>query len=541
MYLEVEELIVAKEYFVKILQLQHFGKEINLLTTGKLIPRDSKLLRLAPFLDEKGLLRVRGRLQLSDLAYESKHQLILPKCYGTRLIVRFVHFSQNHAGVDAMIATMRMDYEVFGVRIMAKSVKRSCVSCLRSDVRACNEPPAPLPRVRVTMAPAFSVTGIDFAGPVYCLDFPEKKFYICLMVCGVVRAIHLELTDSLTSEDFVLAFRRFSALQRVPSVVYSDNGTNLVGGKKILTSFLGPLAPEWKLICPRSPWWGGWWERLVRSVKNAIRKTVGKKCLTKVEMVTCLYEVASSINSRPLTFVGTDVENKVPLTPNHFLSGQGNQSLDSRVVEDPENVNVDTLSLRHQELIQRLEDFWRIWSTEYVRSLPPAFQKFKKEGNLNIGSVVLVKEDGLPRMKWCTGIVEKLHIGRDGVPRAAVIRTTHGRKTRAIQKLYNLEIDEKSYDDPSDVHQLGDDTGVVASGTATEPKNDAAVAADVVDEVDGAAGNDFVDEVDVNDGEDLDDLDAVVHDDVNVEVQRDRPLRSRRLPAKFRGNDYVMY
>ena len=521
-HLEAEELVVAKQYYVKILQLQYFGKEIALLKAGKLIPRDSKLLKLAPFLDDKELLRVRGRLQLSDLAYESKHPLILPKSYGARLVVRFVHFLQNHAGVDAMIATVRMDYEVFGLRGMAKSIKKGCASCQRCDVRACNEPPAPLPRDRVTMAPAFSVTGIDFAGPVYCLDFPDKKFYICLMVCGVVRAVHLELTDSLSSEDFVLAFRRFSALHRVPSVVYSDNGTNLIGGKKILTSYLGPLAPEWKLICPRSPWWGGWWERLVRSVKNAIRKTVGRRCLTRVELETCLYEVASSINSRPLTFVGTDVENKVPLTPNHFLSGQGNQSLDSRIVEDPENVGVHTLSLRHQELIQRLEDFWRIWSTEYIRSLPPSFQKFKKEGNLNIGSVVLIKEDGMPRMKWCYGIVEKLHVGRDGIPRAAVIRTAHGRKTRAIQRLYNLEIDEK----PDDV--VGENDGAtreVAPGTSAEPESEVAVA------------DDEVDEVGVNESNDGEDLGTV--DDVRVDRFSNRPVRSRGLPGKYR--DYIMY
>ena len=296
------------------------------------------------------------------------------------------------------------------------------------------------------MAPVFSVTGIDFAGPVFCLDFPGKKFYICLFVCGVVRAIHLELVESLTSEDFVLAFRRFSALKRVPAIVYSDNGRNLVGGQRMLSTYMGPFAPEWKFICPRSPWWVGWWERLVRSVKNAIKKSVGKNCLTKVELETCLCEVAASINSRPLTFVGTDVENKVPLTPNHFLAGQGNQGLESNVVEDPENLNVESLNLRQQEMLQRQDDFWKIWSSEYIRNLPPAFQKFKKEGNLNVGSVVLIREDNLPRCKWSLGVVQKMHEGRDGIPRAVEIRTSNGIRTRAIQKLYNLEIDEKTCD-----------------------------------------------------------------------------------------------
>ena len=106
--------------------------------------------------------------------------------------------------------------------------------------------------MRVTKAPVFSVTGIDFAGPVYCLDAPGKKFYICFFVCGVVRAVHLELVESLKKDDFILAFRRFAALKRVPSFVYSDNGKNLVAGQKALCIHLGSKAPEWKFICPRS-------------------------------------------------------------------------------------------------------------------------------------------------------------------------------------------------------------------------------------------------------------------------------------------------
>jgi hypothetical protein len=319
--LSQEDIHEAKELFVKLLQQQHFGSELSALAEGKGVSKSSKLARLAPFLDDKGLLRVSGKIQLSELAYESKHPLILPRCHGTLLLVRFVHLSQNHAGVEAMITKLKADFEVFVLRQMAKSVKKSCMSCQRWDSRACNETIAPLPKARVTKAPVFTVTGLDFAGPVYCIDFPGQKFYICLFVCGVVRAIHLELVDSLTSEDFILAFRRFSALKRVPSIVYSDNGRNIVGGQRALGRYLGPAAPTWRFICPRSPWWGGWWERLVRSDKSGIRKTIGRECLTKVQLQTCLCEVATSINSRPLTFVGTDVGNKPPLTPNHFLAG----------------------------------------------------------------------------------------------------------------------------------------------------------------------------------------------------------------------------
>jgi hypothetical protein len=431
----------ARSAFIKILQHQHFATEIQLLEASRAIPKESKLHRLCPFLDESGVLRVKGRIQLSELAYESKHPIILPCCDGTMLLIQFMHVHLNHSGVDTMITALRTEYEVFGLRKMVKQVKGKCLSCKRFDTRACNEPAAPLPKVRVTKAPAFCVTGIDFAGPVYCVDSFDKKLYICLFVCGVVRAVHLELVNSLSKDDFILAFRKFAALKCLPSVVYSDNGKNLVAGQKALSGYLGAVAPTWRFLCPRSPWWGGWWERLVRTIKGGIRKTVGKRCLTRVEMETCLCEVAAAVNSRPLTFVGTDIQNKNPLTPNHFLAGQGNQGLKGAVFEDYDNVTSENLSIRHQELIQRLDDFFKVWSTDYIRNLPPAFSKFRKRGNLQVGSVVLIREDNQRRMDWVIGVVEKLHEGKDGVARAADLRTRFGIRTRAIQRLYNLEID----------------------------------------------------------------------------------------------------
>ena len=118
-------------------------------------------------------------------------------------------------------------------------------------------------------------------------------------------------------------------------------------------------------------------------------------------------------------------------------------------------------------MLLRQEDFWKVWSNDYLRNLPAAFQKFRKEGNVQVGSVVLIREDGLPRMKWLLGVVEKLHEGKDGVPRAVEVRTPQGKKTRAIQRLYNLEIDsfEKevghSVDSEEDIQNefVGQDVG----------------------------------------------------------------------------------
>ena len=45
---------------------------------------------------------------------------------------------------------------------------------------------------------------------------------------------------------------------------------------------------DWKFILPLSPWWGGFYERLVRTVKNALRKILGRSKLNFEELYTIL-------------------------------------------------------------------------------------------------------------------------------------------------------------------------------------------------------------------------------------------------------------
>lgn len=140
-------------------------------------------------------------------------------------------------------------------------------------LKACNQPVAPLPRLTVNPAPPFSVTGQDYVVPLYCADVPSKKLYILAFTCAVIRAVHLELTESLSLNDYILAIRRFTARRGLPSAFYSDDAKTLIGVSYKLPQNSGPLAPGWYFIVPSAPWWGGWWEHLIRSVKVVLRKT----------------------------------------------------------------------------------------------------------------------------------------------------------------------------------------------------------------------------------------------------------------------------
>jgi len=69
----------------------------------------------------------------------------------------------------------------------------------------------------------------------------------------------------------------------------------------------------WKFNVPRAPWWGGFFDSMVRSVKPCLTKTFGTARVDYEEFETTLVEVEGILNSRPLTYVTEDIEE--PLTP----------------------------------------------------------------------------------------------------------------------------------------------------------------------------------------------------------------------------------
>ena len=205
--------------------------------------------------------------------------------------------------------------------------------------------------------------------------------------------------------------------------------------------YFGRLAPRFKFSAPLAPWWGGQYERMVRSVKGALKKSLGQRHLPRAELETVLVEIEGCVNSRPLTFVGDSPDCPVPLTPNHFLTGHSVGFL-AKEAEDPSEVSADELRARSQVREKRLRKFWTVWSQEYVRNLPSSVRKFRPQGKLTEGSVVLLQDEKQPRMKWDLGVVTKLFPGRDGVSRSAEVKTSRGRKTRAVQRLHDLEVSD---------------------------------------------------------------------------------------------------
>ena len=93
-------------------------------------------------------------------------------------------------------------------------------------------------------------------------------------------------------------------------------------------------------------------------------------------------------------------------------------------------------TVRRQEIMEHLRNRFR---KEYLSQLISK-SHVKETPKLRVGDVVLLGEDNLKRVKWPLARIEKLIVGKDGMPRVAILKTKDGQLTRPVQRLYPLEI-----------------------------------------------------------------------------------------------------
>ena len=286
----VEQLRLAMEKCVKRVQECHFKEEIDALKKHSAVPRCSRVLRLSPFLDERGLLRVGGRLDEAPLPEDTIHPMLLPTIHPfTRLVIKDAHERCLHSHIHRTLYEVQARFWIIrGCRAVHEV--RKCMNCKRRLAKPMQPFMASLPAARLTPdLPPFTHTGVDYFGPLNVVaGRRQEKRYVCLFTCLVTRAVHTEPTVQLDADSFLMPFRRFVSIRGHPKEMFSDNGTNLVAGERELREALLSMEKEskifdrlaelkikWHFNPPSAPHFGGIWERLVRSAKTALRVVLG--------------------------------------------------------------------------------------------------------------------------------------------------------------------------------------------------------------------------------------------------------------------------
>ena len=275
-------------------------------------------------------------------------------------------------------------------------------------------------------------------------DHSMHKVEVVVYTCAVTRAVNLDLVPDLTASAFIRSLKRFIGRRGIPNLLISDNATCFKNEELRLSEELLELHIRWKYIVEASPWWGGFWERLIQTVKRALRKVLYRASVNYDELLTIIAEIEGVINSRPLTYVYDDEVEDV-LTPAHLLLGRRPLSRNTEPLSngDVETSNVK-LSKRMAYLKTLSDHFWKRFSNEYLLELRSQHTMGNDPTRKpEVGEIVVVhgKEK---RNLWRLGKIVSFVPGNDGKVRAVVLKVFDGQGNRyikrPIEKLYPIEV-----------------------------------------------------------------------------------------------------
>ncbi|XP_054259401.1 uncharacterized protein LOC128984138 [Macrosteles quadrilineatus] len=401
----------------------------------------TRLKRLKPFLDSDGILRVGGRLNNSSLPSDVRHPLLLPrKHHVVDLLIDHFHITHLHSGPQLTQAVIAQSFWILCARSVIRSRIFKCVTCFRNKPRNNTPLMGDLPSSRITPARPFLSTGIDYCGPFTIKNLNLRsvkhvKVYLCIFICMVTKAVHLEVVTDLTTDGFLAALTRFVSRRGLCADIYCDCGTNFVGADAVLRKLVKPqlTTPQaqdtiqrytatrgikFHFNPPAAPHQGGLWESAVKSAKHHLRRVMSDTVLILSEFITLTTQVEAMLNSRPLTPLSSDPADLSTLTPGHFLIGTSLAS-----VPEPHVMDVPTNRLKHWQLVQAFHQrLWKRWSLEYIHTFQQRSKWCKNSQNLKIGDLVLV-HDSSPPLNWPLARKTGIHPGKDGIVRVVDLKT----------------------------------------------------------------------------------------------------------------------
>lgn len=441
--------IKALQFWIKEAQNSHFEKELKALRRNKKIPKKSSLGALDPQLDDNGILRVGGRLSYANLSETIKHPIIMPKSHPfTSLLVKNAHEANMHMGTDWVHHYLRQTYWILSSRQLIRVVLRKCVTCAKVQGPRAQQQMAQLPYSRVRPHPPFAHVGVDYTGKITIKSAKKGEVsYIVVFSCLTTRAIHLELVENGTTEQFIAALKRMMGSKGTPTDIYSDHALVFQKAKGILekrelqqdASY--PVV-KWHFSTEMAPHTGGVWERMVQLVKRPLKKMIGRKKLSFSELFTVCKELEGLINDRPLAQVSSD--SLEVITPSLLLLGRKIKTCTDINASQEVNpiISAQTQMGQRKELVTKL---WDAWSKEYCLQLQERSKWQSKTPNISVGDLVLVEKDLIPRTLWPLAKVTQVHPNHDGSVRKVtlLLPESEGRIryiTRSIHNIFPLEM-----------------------------------------------------------------------------------------------------
>ena len=344
--IDVQIMEDVKMFIIRMVQKRSFGTEVKIMrSNGKkqYIKRESPFYRLDPFIAEDGIIRVGGRLKRSTYNENLLHPIVLPKdAIISTKILEWCHIRVGHSGRGVTLNQLRnLGFWIICGNSVTRSIINKYVICRNVRGKFGTQKMAELPMRRVTDSPPFTYSGVDMFSPFIIKEArKELKRYGAMFTSLASRAMHIKITNSMETDSYILALRRFIARRGNVRSITSDNGLNFVVADNELKKafnemnhqqiqhFLANTGADWLIWlrnAPAASHAGGVWEHQIRSAINILAS-----CLKDESLHTLMAEVEVIVNSKPLTVETiSDPQSLTPLSPSNLLTNK------SRVIMPP--------------------------------------------------------------------------------------------------------------------------------------------------------------------------------------------------------------
>ena len=182
---------------------------------------------------------------------------------------------QRHLGTEFARNYWQQNFIILGLRKALRHIRHHSFLCRRFQGKGLNPFMAYLSAQRFgdpeTNPYPFKNVGLDYIGPLYVAEKDTTNNYIRLFTYLTTRAIYLETTDNLTTENSLTAIRRFMARLGSPKLNLSDNLAYFVAARKQImkkplninkdkiATMLQLKSIEWRLNPSSAPHFGGVW------------------------------------------------------------------------------------------------------------------------------------------------------------------------------------------------------------------------------------------------------------------------------------------
>ncbi|GFV08982.1 integrase catalytic domain-containing protein [Trichonephila clavipes] len=141
---------MSEEYWIKEIQKETYASEIIDLEKAQKVSDCSEIRSLVPCLDDRKILRMKGRLDESELSLDEKEPILLPSnSKFTESFILYEHTKNFHSGVTTSLVMLRRKFWIPKGQQIVKKVLKKCLICRKYSLKPANQITAQLPKDRL--------------------------------------------------------------------------------------------------------------------------------------------------------------------------------------------------------------------------------------------------------------------------------------------------------------------------------------------------------------------------------------------------------